>query len=85
MHSVRDALDALVASETLEDYVCDKTKQPVSATRQMLFEDLPPILLLHMKRFVKDDITGGMQKCIKQIDYDTELIIANGKETTTCL
>merc|ERR1719292_107236 len=60
--SVTDALLANFASEQLDGFVCGKTKQEVEATRSLSLEELPPVLILHLKRFVYDAATGGVQK-----------------------
>lgn len=43
----------------------------------MTLEELPPVLVLHLKRFVFEK-TGGCQKLIKNIDYPVDLEISKG-------
>lgn len=43
-------------------------------------EELPPVLVLHLKRFVFEK-TGGCQKLIKNIDYPVDLEISKGMAT----
>ena len=43
----------------------------------MLLEELPPVLVLHLKWFTYDK-NGGLQKCIKQVDFDIDLEIGKG-------
>lgn len=43
----------------------------------MTLEKLPPVLVLHLKRFVYEK-TGGCQKLIKNIDYPVDLEISKG-------
>ena len=40
----------------------------MEATKHIFIEDLPPILILHVKRFVFDNI-GGVQKLHKFVEY----------------
>ena len=49
--SVEEALLQNFASEQLDGYICSKTRQEVEASRNLSLEDLPPILVLHLKRF----------------------------------
>ncbi|XP_019629435.1 PREDICTED: ubiquitin carboxyl-terminal hydrolase 10-like isoform X1 [Branchiostoma belcheri] len=72
--TVKDALEAMVTKETIHGYTCSKTKQEVEASRRMMIEDLPPVLVLHLKRFVYDK-TGGSQKVQKRVDFNIELDI----------
>merc|ERR1719384_1276771 len=48
--SVDDALAANFSSEQLDGYICSRTRQEVEPSRSL--EELPPILILHLKRFV---------------------------------
>lgn len=43
----------------------------------MTLEELPPVLVLHLKRFVFEK-TGGCQKLSKNIDYPVDLEISKG-------
>lgn len=45
----------------------------------MTLEELPPVLVLHLKRFVYEK-TGGCQKLIKNIEYPVDLEISKGKD-----
>ena len=46
--------------------------------RRMTLEELPPVLILHLKFFVYDK-DGGSQKLMKKIDYTIELEITRGR------
>ena len=43
-----------------------------------MLEELPPVLVLHLKYFVYDK-TGGCQKLTKHIDYNVDLEINKGE------
>ncbi|XP_006815634.1 uncharacterized protein LOC100378663 [Saccoglossus kowalevskii] len=73
--SVKDALQSLVSRETLHDYTSSKpNKLEVETIRKISLEELPPVLVLHLKRFVYDK-SGGCQKMTKKIDYSVDLEI----------
>ena len=75
MSSVEEALRENFSSEQLDGYICDKTRQEVEASRNLSLEDLPPILVLHLKRFVYDGTTGGCQKVMKAVEFSVDLEI----------
>jgi ubiquitin carboxyl-terminal hydrolase 10 len=74
--SVMEALNANFAAEQLDGYICSKTKLEVEASRAVSLEDLPPILILHLKRFVYDSATGGVQKVMKHVEFSVDLEIS---------
>lgn len=47
----------------------------------MTLEELPPVLVLHLKRFVFEK-TGGCQKLSKNIDYPVDLEISKGRASS---
>lgn len=53
----------------------------IEISRRVTLEELPPVLVLHLKRFVFEK-TGGCQKLIKNVDYPVDLEISKGM---TCL
>jgi len=73
--SVEKALIENFAAEQLDGYICSKTNQEVEASRSPSLEDLPPILILHLKRFVYDGTTGGCQKVMKVVEISVDLEI----------
>ncbi|KAM6222953.1 ubiquitin carboxyl-terminal hydrolase 10 [Rhynchocyon petersi] len=74
IRTVQDALESLVARESVLGYTT-KTKQEVEISRRVTLEKLPPVLVLHLKRFVYEK-TGGCQKLIKNIEYPVDLEIS---------
>ena len=48
------------ASEQLDGYICSKTRQEVEASRNLSLEDLPPILVLHLKRYSEKNVAFVM-------------------------
>ena len=51
----------------------------VEVSRRVTLEKLPPVLVLHLKRFVYEK-TGGCQKLIKNIEYPVDLEISKGNK-----
>ncbi|XP_056134410.1 ubiquitin carboxyl-terminal hydrolase 10 [Lampris incognitus] len=74
IRTVQDALETLVARESVQGYT-SKTKQEIEISRRVTLEELPPVLVLHLKRFVFEK-TGGCQKLVKIIDYPVDLEIS---------
>ncbi|XP_068427825.1 ubiquitin carboxyl-terminal hydrolase 10 isoform X2 [Clinocottus analis] len=74
IRTVQEALETLVARETVQGYT-SKTKQEIEISRRVTLEELPPVLVLHLKRFVFEK-TGGCQKLTKNIDYPVDLEIS---------
>jgi ubiquitin carboxyl-terminal hydrolase 10 len=84
IQSVTDALLANFASEKLDGFVCGKTKQEVDATRSQSLEELPPVLILHLKRFVYDAATGGVQKIMKPVEFCVDLEVSKSVLSAEC-
>ncbi|XP_012670354.1 ubiquitin carboxyl-terminal hydrolase 10 isoform X2 [Clupea harengus] len=74
IRTVQEALETLVARESVQGYTT-KTKQEIEISRRVTLEELPPVLVLHLKRFVFEK-TGGCQKLVKNIDYPVDLEIS---------
>ena len=54
------------------------------ATQQVLLEEFPPILVLHLERFLYDVATEGMNKISKPVQFGPELEIPLGMIFTFC-
>lgn len=74
VHNIVDALKGLTHSETLHGDFNSPRGPGTSATKQVFIESLPPVLILHLKRFQYDN-TGGTQKIWKKVGYPLELEI----------
>ncbi|XP_037545538.1 ubiquitin carboxyl-terminal hydrolase 10 isoform X2 [Nematolebias whitei] len=74
IRTLQEALETLVARESVQGYT-SKTKQEIEISRKVTLEELPPVLVLHLKRFVFEK-TGGCQKLTKNIDYPVDLEIS---------
>lgn len=80
--TVEEALQNLTVPETITGVYSPSVKRPVDATKQVFIETLPPILILHLKRFVYDDI-GGVQKSLKVLGYGPTLEISESTISPT--
>ncbi|XP_050526483.1 ubiquitin carboxyl-terminal hydrolase 10 [Daktulosphaira vitifoliae] len=71
--SVREALDMLVTKDTLEGFTCPKTNREVDAYQQVTIDELPYVLLLHLKCFEYKQ--QKMTKIVKNVDFSVDLKI----------
>jgi ubiquitin carboxyl-terminal hydrolase 10 len=74
VNNIVDALKNLTKSETLHGDFNSPRGPGMKATKQVFVETLPPVLILHLKRFQYDN-TGGTQKIWKKIGYPLDLEI----------
>ncbi|CAJ0627839.1 10372_t:CDS:10 [Entrophospora sp. SA101] len=72
--TIGDALKNLTAPERVDDFYSTQKGGNIQATKNLYIETLPPILILHLKRFVYDNV-GGTQKLSKFISYPAKLNI----------
>lgn len=75
--SVREALDMLVTKDTLEGFTCPKTNREVDAYQQVTIDELPYVLLLHLKCFEYKQ--QKMTKIVKNVDFSVDLKIEPSK------
>jgi ubiquitin carboxyl-terminal hydrolase 10 len=74
IHNIVDALKGWTRSETVQGDFQSPRGLNVSATKQSFIETLPPVLILHLKRFEFHN-SGGTQKIWKKVGYPLELTI----------
>jgi len=72
VNNIVDALKGLTRSEVLHGDFKSPKGPNVTATKQVFIETVPPVLILHLKRFQYDN-TGGTQKIWKKVGYPLEL------------
>ncbi|KAF1983760.1 cysteine proteinase [Aulographum hederae CBS 113979] len=72
--NIVDALKGLARSETIHGDFQSPRGPGTPAVKQVFIETLPPVLILHLKRFQYDN-TGGTQKIWKKVGYPLELEI----------
>ncbi|KAH9484498.1 putative ubiquitin carboxyl-terminal hydrolase 3 [Psilocybe cubensis] len=72
IHTIQDALSYISYPQPVQVTQGSRT---IEAQQQVLIEALPPILVLHIKRFCYDTAVGGVVKVGKQIAFGPELEI----------
>lgn len=72
IHNIVDALKGLTESEPMHGDFKSPKGPSALAYKQVFIETVPPVLILHLKRFQYDN-TGGAQKIWKKIGYPLEL------------
>ncbi|CAM1500825.1 Fc.00g099870.m01.CDS01 [Cosmosporella sp. VM-42] len=75
VRNVVDALRGLTRPERLQGDFNSPRGKDVVATKQVFIESLPPVLILHLKRFQFDAEGNGTVKIWKKIGYPLELEI----------
>ncbi|CAG7716892.1 unnamed protein product [Allacma fusca] len=75
IRSVRDALEGLSFKEEVSGLVSN-SGQETEAWRQLSLEELPMILILHLKRFVYDKSGHKILKLDKKLEFGIDLEIA---------
>jgi ubiquitin carboxyl-terminal hydrolase 10 len=73
--NIIDALKGLTRPESMQGDFQSARGQRTSATKQVFIETLPPVLILHLKRFQYDSTTKRAEKIWKKVGYPLELEI----------
>ncbi|KAI0957901.1 hypothetical protein AcW1_006143 [Taiwanofungus camphoratus] len=77
VHTISDALQQISHPQPVQISQPTRPGVVVEASQQALIESLPPILVLHLKRFLYDISVGDVIKIGKQIAYGPELEISS--------
>ena len=83
VRNINDALRQITVPETISGVWSQQRHTFVDATKQICLEVLPPVLVLHLKRFVFDGVYG-VQKSTKAIEYGLTLDITPDILSTVC-
>ena len=75
VNNIVDALRGLTKPESIQGDFNSSRGPNVTATKQVFIESLPPVLIIHLKRFQYDSVTRGTQKIWKKIGYPLDLEI----------
>ena len=66
--SIEDAMAQIADIEIITDVWAPAHRKHMDATKQVFIEMLPPVLVIHLKRFEFDEV-GGVQKSCKPLRY----------------
>ncbi|KAF8171652.1 hypothetical protein BJ912DRAFT_1082179 [Pholiota molesta] len=75
IHTIQDALSYISDPQPVQVTQAARPGITIEAHQQVLIEALPPILVLHIKRFCYDTAVGGVVKVGKQVRFGPELEI----------
>ena len=75
MHTIQDALSHISEPQPVQVGPSGTSE----ASQQVLIEALPPVLVLHLKRFLYDTTARGVVKIGKPVQFSPELEIPYGK------
>lgn len=76
--TIKDALQHISDPHSVEISSPTRPGVVIEASRQELIESLPPILILHLKRFLYDTSVGDVVKIGKHVTFGPELEIGPG-------
>ena len=74
VHTIQDALAHLAQPQPVQAGQSSSSE----ASQQVLLEALPPVLVLHLERFLHDAATEGINKISKPVQFGPELEISQG-------
>ncbi|SPN97714.1 related to ubiquitin carboxyl-terminal hydrolase 10 [Cephalotrichum gorgonifer] len=74
VRNIIDAMKGLTSQEKLHGDFNSLRGKNVEASKQVLIDELPPVLILHLKRF-QFDTAGGTLKIAKKVGYPLDLEI----------
>lgn len=75
INNIVEALKGLTRPESMQGDFLSARGTKASATKQVFIESLPPVLILHLKRFHYDNTTKRTEKIWKKVGYPLELEI----------
>lgn len=73
--NITQALKGLSKSERIDGQFATPRGTSTHGIKQVFIEDLPPMLILHLKRFHYDNVLGSTQKIWKRVGYPLDLEI----------
>ena len=72
-----DCLNKYISEENIEDYICDKCKNKITHVKTILLENLPNILIIHLKRISFNYEIFQNEKINSRIEFENKLNIKN--------
>lgn len=80
--TIKDALAHLSHPQQVQITSPTRAGQTVDASQTVLIDALPPILVLHLKRFLYDTNVKDVVKIGKKVAFEPELEIGTGEPLT---
>jgi ubiquitin carboxyl-terminal hydrolase 10 len=77
IHTIKDALMHISTPQSVQVTSITRPGATLDATQQVHIDSLPPILILHLKRFLYDANKGGVAKVGKQVAFAPELEVGS--------
>ena len=77
--SLREAIRHISHPQPVQITIPTRPGALLDATQQVLIDELPRVLILHMKRFLYDTKVGDVVKVGKQVSFSAELDIPSGQ------
>ncbi|KAJ7114670.1 hypothetical protein C8R43DRAFT_902953 [Mycena crocata] len=77
IHTIEDALAFISHPQAVQLTHPARPGAVLDASQQVLIDALPPVLVLHVKRFCYDAVAGGVIKIGKQVTFGPELDIGS--------
>ena len=78
VHTIQEALTHLTHPQLIQMTHHSRPGVTIDASQRVLIDGLPPVLVLHVKRFCYDVSVGGVVKVMKQVRFGPELEIGSG-------
>jgi len=78
IHTIQEALVHITHPQHIQMAHSSRPDVTIDASQRVLIDALPPILVLHVKRFCYDTSVGGVVKVMKQVWFGPELEIGRG-------
>jgi hypothetical protein len=79
VHSIDASILKISTPEVIDDFA---SKGNAQTTKQFLFEQVPPVLILFLKRFVFDKGQNKAQKVLKHISFGEKLVLPESVMTS---
>ena len=76
-NKLRDCLNGFIAEEKIEDYHCEKCDKKITHIKQVLIDQIPNILIIHLQRFVFNYTYFTMEKLNSPLTFEENLNIKN--------
>ncbi|KAF5344161.1 hypothetical protein D9756_011412 [Leucocoprinus leucothites] len=77
IHTIQDALTYITHPQPIQMTHPARPGVTIDASQRVLIDALPPVLVLHVKRFCYDTTVGGVVKVMKQVRFEPELEIGS--------